>query len=150
MHIVVAVLLMPSGDYHQLLPPLLRIVAVAEYIAAVALLPWKLTDIHFVYGSPESVLLRTYLIHYQLLVVAMDCKDDEYCHHLDVDLDAVLDVSRVAAAVISRTWAVVSQAVVDEVYYLMFGLALLFVVDKGIVVVVEIVFPDFHRLLNAP
>ena len=90
-------------------------------------------------------------MHYHLFVVAMDYKDDQYCHHLDVDLDAALSVSRVAVAVISRTWTVVSQAVVDEVYHhLTLGLALLFVVDKGNVVVIEIVFPDFRRLLNAP
>ena len=90
-------------------------------------------------------------MHYHLLVVATDYKDDQCCHHSDVDLDAALRVSRVAVAVISRTWTVVSQVVVDEVYHqLTMGLALLFVVDKGNVVVIEIVFPDFHRPLNAP
>jgi hypothetical protein len=76
--------------------------------------------------------------------------DDGYCHHLDVDLDAVLFVNRVAAAAISRTQTVVSLVVVDEVYHLVTGLALLVVDDGRNAAVVEVVFPDFHRLLNAP
>jgi len=44
----------------------------------------------------------------------------------------------------------VSQVVVDEVYHLVTGLALLVVDDERNAAVVEVVFPDFHRLLNAP
>lgn len=43
-----------------------------------------------------------------------------------------------------------SQVVAGEVSHLMIGLALLVVDVEGNAAVVEIDFPDFHRLLNAP
>lgn len=102
--VVVLVLLMLNEDFHQPLRLPLRIVAGADVggiVVVELLLPSMLIGIHFDDGSLLAVPLLTYSLHCQPIVLAMDCMDDGYCHHLDPDV--VLFVNRAVAAAVTST-----------------------------------------------
>ena len=76
MHIVVPVLLVLTGGYHQQWRRRLRIAAVADaggiVVAVVPLLPSMLTNIHFGDGDLLWLVLWSYLTHCQLAGLVMD------------------------------------------------------------------------------
>ena len=84
---------MLNVDLHQPLRLPLRIVAGADVggiVVVELLLPSMLIGIHFDDGVLLAVPLLTYSLLHQPIVLAMDCMDDGYCHHLDLDRAVVV------------------------------------------------------------
>lgn len=93
---------MLNAGFHQPLRQPLRIAAAAAadvgciVVVELPLLPSMLTSIHFVDASPLAVPLLTYSLH-QPIAPAMDCMDDGYYYHLDLDADLFVNIAAAAA-----------------------------------------------------